>query len=69
MTRTLLGQYCMKDARLSMLLWYRKDMLTNIVSMSRVTGVIMNTLVTRGQQIRVLTQVRRGKARGGFHGC
>lgn len=58
-TRRRLAVYCIKDAALPLQL-IRKLMLTvNYVEMARVTGVSLNYILTRGQQIKVLSQLYR----------
>jgi DNA polymerase delta subunit 1 len=61
-TRRRLAVYCLKDAHLPLRLLDKLMCLINYMEMSRVTGVPMNYLLTRGQQIKVVSQLYR-KAR------
>ncbi|PWA03240.1 hypothetical protein BB558_000586 [Smittium angustum] len=58
-TRRRLGIYCLKDAYLPQRLMDKLMLLVNYMEMARVTGVPFNYLVTRGQQVRVLSQLYR----------
>lgn len=58
-TRNRLAVYCLKDAMLPLQLMNKLMILYNYVEMSRVTGVPMNYLLTRGQQIKVMSQIYR----------
>eukprot|EP00466_Bigelowiella_natans_P004557 jgi/Bigna1/55650/estExt_Genewise1Plus.C_660113 len=62
-TRRRLAVYCLKDAYLPLLLLEKLMLLVNHIEMARVTGVTLTYLVTRGQQIKVLSQLYR-KAKG-----
>jgi DNA polymerase delta subunit 1 len=55
----LLGRYCVKDAVLPLRLLMHLDTMVNLVEMSRVTGVTLSMLLTRGQQVRVFAQICR----------
>lgn len=61
-TRRRLAVYCLKDAELPLLLIDKLLLLVNYVEMARVTGVPISFLITRGQQIKVMSQLLR-KAR------
>jgi DNA polymerase delta subunit 1 len=61
-TRKRLAIYCVKDAELPMRLLEKLCCLFNYAEMARVTGVPLNFLLTRGQQIKVVSQLLR-KAR------
>ena len=61
-TRRRLAVYCVKDAELPLQLMQKLMVIPNQVEMSRVTGVPMSYILTRGQQIKVFTQLLR-KAR------
>eukprot|EP00124_Ichthyophonus_hoferi_P000144 Ihof_evm8s5 gene=Ihof_evmTU8s5 len=63
-TRRRLAVYCLKDAYLPMRLINKLMGLINYIEMARVTGVPLNYLLTRGQQIKVISQLyRRAKLR------
>lgn len=51
--------YCMKDAVLPLRLLDKLMSLINYIEMARVTGVPLNYLLTRGQQIKVVSQLLR----------
>lgn len=58
-TRRRLAIYCLKDAYLPQRLLDKLMVLINYMEMSRVTGVPFNYLLTRGQQIKVISQLFR----------
>lgn len=51
--RRRLAVYCMKDALLPMKLMEKLSVMVNYIEMARVTGVPLNFLLSRGQQIKV----------------
>uniref|UniRef100_A0A7S0H8G1 DNA polymerase n=1 Tax=Hanusia phi TaxID=3032 RepID=A0A7S0H8G1_9CRYP len=57
--RGIVAKYCAKDCELVYRLIERLDILPQFLEMSKVTGVTMNDLNTRGQQIKVFTQIVR----------
>ncbi len=57
--RRRLAVYCLKDAWLPIRLLEKLMCMINYVEMSRVTGVPLSYLLTRGQQIKVLSQLYR----------
>ena len=57
--RGIVAKYCAKDCALVYRLIQRLDILPQYLEMSKVTGVTMNDLNTRGQQIKVFTQIVR----------
>ncbi|KAI9090938.1 DNA polymerase family B-domain-containing protein [Phlyctochytrium arcticum] len=61
-TRRRLAIYCLKDAYLPQRLIDKLMCVINSMEMARVTGVPFNYLLTRGQQIKVVSQLYR-KAR------
>ena len=61
-TRRRLAVYCLKDALLPQRLLDKLMYMYNYVEMARVTGVPLNMLLTRGQSIKVFSQILR-KAR------
>jgi DNA polymerase delta subunit 1 len=58
-TRKRLAIYCIKDAELPLKLMERLCCLYNYAEMARVTGVPINFLLNRGQQIKVTSQLLR----------
>ncbi|EDW18790.1 DNA polymerase delta catalytic subunit isoform X2 [Drosophila mojavensis] len=64
-TRRRLAMYCLKDAYLPLRLLGKLMAIVNYMEMARVTGVPLESLLTRGQQIKVLSQLlRKAKTRG-----
>ncbi|TPX37785.1 DNA-directed DNA polymerase [Synchytrium endobioticum] len=61
-TRRRLAVYCLKDAYLPQRLLDKLMIVINYMEMARVTGVPFNYLLTRGQQVKVVSQLYR-KAR------
>lgn len=61
-TRRRLAVYCIKDAYLPLRLLEKLMCLFNLTEMSRVTGVPITYLFTRGQQIKVASQLYRKAA-------
>lgn len=61
-TRRRLAVYCLKDAVLPLRLIDKLMCIINYMEMARVTGVTLNSLLSRGQQIKVMSQLLR-KAR------
>ncbi|KAI1289615.1 DNA polymerase delta catalytic subunit [Halotydeus destructor] len=61
-TRRRLAVYCVKDALLPLRLLDKLMCVINYMEMARVTGVPLGYLLTRGQQIKVVSQLLR-KAR------
>ncbi|KAL5037094.1 hypothetical protein BDV3_006196 [Batrachochytrium dendrobatidis] len=58
-TRRRLAVYCLKDAYLPLRLLNKLMLVINYMEMARVTGVPFNYLLTRGQQIKVVSQLYR----------
>jgi DNA polymerase delta subunit 1 len=58
-TRRRLAVYCLKDAYLPQRLLDKLMVVINYMEMARVTGVPFNFLLTRGQQIKVVSQLYR----------
>ena len=58
-TRCRLCRYCLKDALLPLKLNDRLLLLVNYSEMARVTGVPFNYLLSRGQQVKVISQLMR----------
>ncbi|VDM61514.1 unnamed protein product, partial [Angiostrongylus costaricensis] len=62
-SRRRLAVYCMKDAVLPLRLLEKLLSVINYMEMARVTGVPLNYLLTRGQQIKILSMMlRKSKA-------
>jgi DNA polymerase delta subunit 1 len=60
--RMRLAKYCFKDAHLPWRLMEKLMILYNFVEMARVTGVPIDYLLAKGQQVKVLVQIyREGK--------
>jgi len=63
--RRRLALYCIKDAELPLKLLDKLMFIVNYIEMARVTGVPMNFLISRGQQVKILSQLlRKAKAMG-----
>lgn len=58
-TRRRLAVYCLKDALLPLKLLEKLMCVINYMEMARVTGVPLGYLLTRGQQIKVISQILR----------
>ena len=57
--RHRLAVYCLKDAQLPLRLMEKMSVLVNYIEMARVTGVPIEFLIARGQQIKVLSMLLR----------
>lgn len=57
--RRRLAVYCIKDAWLPLQLMEKQFVLVNTIEMSRVTGVPVEFLLSRGQQIKVISMLYR----------
>lgn len=57
--RRRLAVYCLKDAYLPQQLLNKLAIMVNYIEMARVTGVPLNFLLTRGQQIKVFSMLLR----------
>lgn len=55
--RTRVGKYCVQDTNLCLLLFERFAVLPNYLEMAKVTRVPLEYLVTRGQSIKVFSQI------------
>ncbi|XP_076045368.1 DNA polymerase delta 1, catalytic subunit isoform X3 [Oratosquilla oratoria] len=65
LTRRRLAVYCLKDAYLPLRLLDKLMCIINYMEMARVTGVPLSYLLTRGQQIKVISQLlRKAKEQG-----
>lgn len=58
-TRRRLAVYCLKDAYLPLKLLDKLMCIIIYMEMARVTGVSIASLLTRGQQIKVVSQLLR----------
>jgi DNA polymerase delta subunit 1 len=58
-SRKRLAIYCIKDAHLPIMLLNKLMCVINYIEMARVTGVPVNFLLSRGQQIKVISQLYR----------
>lgn len=64
-TRRRLAVYCLKDAYLPQRLLDKLMYMYNYIEMARVTGVPLNYLLSRGQSIKVMSQLlRKARQRG-----
>ncbi len=57
--RRRLAVYCLKDAYLPQQLMNKLFVVVNHIEMARVTGVPLNFILTRGQQIKVFSMILR----------
>ena len=65
-TRRRLAVYCLKDACLPLRLFNKLMYMFNQVEMARVTGVPMSFLLTKGQSIKVFSQILRAARKEGY---
>ena len=65
-SRRRLALYCLKDAYLPQRLMDKLSCLANYTEMARVTGVPFNFLLSRGQQIKVVSQLFRRCMEAGY---
>lgn len=65
-TRRRLAMYCLKDAYLPLKLLNKLMCIINYMEMARVTGVSLLSLLTRGQQIKVVSQLLRKAKDAGY---
>jgi len=54
-----MASYCIKDTVLPLRLVTRLALVPGLVEMARVTGVLLNHLLSRGQQYKVFSQIAR----------
>lgn len=64
--RRRLAIYCLKDAYLPQQLMNKLAIMVNYIEMARVTGVPLNFLLTRGQQIKVFSMLLRKTRKEGL---
>jgi len=55
--RTIVGKYCVQDTNLCLLLFEKFAVLANHIEMAKVTRVPLEYLITRGQSIKVFSQI------------
>lgn len=67
--RKALGVYCLKDTSLPVELMSKLMCMINYIEMARVTGVPINYLLSRGQQIRIITLILMAIATKGQYGA
>ena len=65
-TRRRLAVYCLKDAFLPQRLVDKLMCVYNYVEMARVTGIPFNYILSRGQQVKVISQLYRKAADDGY---
>lgn len=58
-TRRRLAVYCIKDAELPLKILDHVKSFTNDIEMARVTGVSITSLLTKGEQVKVVAQLLR----------
>ncbi|CAG9819660.1 unnamed protein product [Phaedon cochleariae] len=65
-TRRRLAVYCLKDAELPLRLLNTVLSFTNDIEMARVTGVPITSLLTKGEQVKVVAQLLRHAKKAGY---
>ena len=65
-TRQRIASYCVKDALLPQQLLDKLNVIINQVEMARVSGVPINLLLSRGQQIKVMSMLSRKSIELGY---
>ncbi|PJF19447.1 DNA polymerase [Paramicrosporidium saccamoebae] len=65
-TRRRLAVYCLKDAYLPQRLVNKLMCIVNYTEMARVTGIPFNYILSRGQQVKVVSQLYRKAAEEGY---
>jgi DNA polymerase elongation subunit (family B) len=64
--RTLVGKYCVQDTNLCLLLFEKFAVLPNHIEMAKVTRVPLEYLITRGQSIKVFSQIAYETRKTGY---
>jgi DNA polymerase elongation subunit (family B) len=64
--RTRVGKYCVQDTYLCLRLFEKFSVLTNHIEMAKVTRVPLEYLITRGQSIKVFSQIAYETRKAGF---
>ncbi|XP_031341099.1 DNA polymerase delta catalytic subunit-like [Photinus pyralis] len=65
-TRRRLAVYCIKDADLPLRLLDHVKSFANDIEMARVTGVSITSLLTKGEQVKVVAQLLRHSRQSGY---
>lgn len=65
-TRKRIAVYCLRDTYLPLRLFFKLNVLANYTEMARVTGVPVEYLSSRGQAIKVLSQIFRNAAKENY---
>lgn len=65
-TRKRIATYCLRDTHLPLRLFFKLNVLPNYTEMARVTGVPVEYLSSRGQAIKVLSQILRNAKKEDF---
>ena len=64
--RTIVGKYCVQDTNLCLLLFEKFAVLPNHIEMAKVTRVPLEYLITRGQSIKVFSQILYETRKAGY---
>jgi len=64
--RTIVGKYCVQDTNLCLLLFEKFAVLPNHIEMAKVTRVPIEYLITRGQSIKVFSQIAYETRKAGY---
>jgi DNA polymerase delta subunit 1 len=64
--RTRIGKYCVQDTNLCLLLFEKFAVLPNHIEMAKVTRVPLEYLITRGQSIKVFSQIAYETRKTGY---
>jgi DNA polymerase delta subunit 1 len=64
--RTVVGKYCVQDTNLCLLLFDKFAVLPNHIEMAKVTRVPLEYLITRGQSIKVFSQISYETRKAGY---
>jgi DNA polymerase delta subunit 1 len=64
--RTIVGKYCVQDTNLCLLLFEKFAVLPNHLEMAKVTRVPLEYLITRGQSIKVFSQIAYETRKAGY---
>ena len=64
--RTRVGKYCVQDTNLCLLLFEKFAVLPNHLEMAKVTRVPLEYLITRGQSIKVFSQIAYETRKAGY---
>ena len=64
--RTRVGKYCVQDTMLCLKLFEKFSILTNYIEMAKITRVPLEYLITRGQSIKVFSQIAYETRKAGY---